>query len=333
MERGKMSFGLVGELPKRSGRELWIERLYALKLKQALPLEEKVELSRARIKDWYEYWHGNVAVSFSGGKDSTVLLDLVRGEYPEAEAIFVNTGLEYPEIVSFVKTINNVTILRPLKNFRQVIEDCGWPLVSKQIAADVHRLRVKKDREGIHNPAWRFLYDAPFKISDACCHSLKTGPLRKWTKGTGRMPITGTMAHESYRRKWTYVKAGKCNVTWGQNPRSNPMSFWTTQDVLRYLKDKKLPISSIYGDIVESYEGRLSTSKEQRTGCVFCCFGLHMEKGPNRFERLARTHPGLHDYVMNKLGLKEVLAWLRTNAPYNLRGKFKDGYDRQNTLF
>lgn len=80
---------------------------------QKWSLERKIQVAQTRIIEWYQHWDGQVYVSFSGGKDSTVLLDLVRRIYPEVEAIFCDTGLEYPEIRQFVKEFENVTILRP----------------------------------------------------------------------------------------------------------------------------------------------------------------------------------------------------------------------------
>ena len=56
---------------------------------QSLPLEAKIVKSQLRIREWYEYWNGEVYVSFSGGKDSTVLLHLVRELYPDVPLCFV----------------------------------------------------------------------------------------------------------------------------------------------------------------------------------------------------------------------------------------------------
>ena len=78
-------------------------KLEELKLMQNYPLWMKVEKTKQRIREWYEYYNGEVYVSFSGGKDSTVLLHLVRSIYPDVEAVFSDTGLEYPEIKEFVK--------------------------------------------------------------------------------------------------------------------------------------------------------------------------------------------------------------------------------------
>lgn len=101
---------------------------------QSLPLEQKVILTRARLRDWYTYCKGNVYVSFSGGKDSTVLLDIARQMYPHIPAVFVDTGLEYPEIRDFVRTFDNVIWLKPSKQFRQILMTEGYPVVSKEVS-------------------------------------------------------------------------------------------------------------------------------------------------------------------------------------------------------
>ena len=102
---------------------------------QSLPLSAKIQMTKRRISEWVEYFgEDGVYVSFSGGKDSTVLLDLVRNSYPEIPAVFVDTGLEYPEIREFVRTFENVVWLKPKMNFRQVIEKYGYPFFSKEIS-------------------------------------------------------------------------------------------------------------------------------------------------------------------------------------------------------
>lgn len=72
---------------------------------QSLPLERKIEMTAERIRGWYEYYNGNVAISFSGGKDSTVLMHIARNHWMceyDIKGVFVDTGLEYPEIRQFV---------------------------------------------------------------------------------------------------------------------------------------------------------------------------------------------------------------------------------------
>ena len=113
-----------------------IEELYQW---QALPLGVKVRMTKARIRDWVETWgEDGVYISFSGGKDSTALLHLAREEYPNIKAVFVDTGLEYPEIREFVKKFDNVDWLKSKKTFKQVIADYGYPFISKEVSERIY---------------------------------------------------------------------------------------------------------------------------------------------------------------------------------------------------
>ena len=114
------------------------------------------------------------------------------------------------------------------------------------------------------------------------------------------------------RRTDAYLKTG-CNAFHKAESTSQPMSFWLEQDVLRYLQMTRIPYSPIYGDIVEE-SGKLVTTGAQRTGCMFCMFGLHLEKQPNRFQRMALTHPKQHNFCVNKLGCGKVLDYI--GIPY-----------------
>lgn len=121
-----------------------------LKELQALPLERKIQITQTRIIEWYQHYGGNVCVSFSGGKDSTVLLHIARKLYPDIPAVFSNTGLEYPEIQRFVKSFDNVDIVTPSMNFGQVISTYGYPLIGKEVAEAIYyarRIRPSGERE------------------------------------------------------------------------------------------------------------------------------------------------------------------------------------------
>ena len=109
---------------------------------QSLPLEVKIKKTEQRIKEWVDHWgEDGVYISFSGGKDSTVLLDIARRLYPNLKALFVDTGLEFPEIRNFVRTYNNVDWLKPKKNFRQVVLEDGYPFISKEVSECVYGAR------------------------------------------------------------------------------------------------------------------------------------------------------------------------------------------------
>lgn len=115
---------------------------------RALPLERKIQISQARIIEWYNHYHGNVVVSFSGGKDSTVLLHLVRSIFPDVKAVFSNTGLEYPEIQKHVMHIDNVDIVRPTMRFDEVISTYGYPLIGKEVAEAIYYARRIRSQSG-----------------------------------------------------------------------------------------------------------------------------------------------------------------------------------------
>lgn len=304
-----------------------------LSIMQAWPLERKIQVTQAKIIEWYLHYGGMVAVSFSGGKDSTVLLDLARRAFPDIRAAYVDTGLEYPELREFVKTVPDVVWLRPDMPFPKVIETYGYPVISKEVARRIYYARKGslwaiqhlngKNRDGSSSvfaerfKRWAFLADAPFLVSDQCCQVMKEKPLDRFRKETGLQPIIGTMACESRRRQKAYLDTG-CNAFTKSKPSSQPMSFWMEQDVLQYLKMTGIPYASgIYGDIIEE-KGKLTTTGAKRTGCMFCMFGVHLEKSPNRFEKMALTHPKQHDYCINRLGCGKVLDYI--GVPYGRNG-------------
>lgn len=384
-----------------------VHEAWELKQMQSLPLEAKIRMTQDRIKSWYESWTrfdivndatgkkrsvtldtrdrwakpdlkpsewieaewpGAVCVNFSGGVDSTVLKHIVDSMYDDVPSMFVNTGLEYPEIQQFVKDVKSgkwdcfnpdVVIVRPEMRFDEVLKKYGYPVIGKkqseviglarknieqgkyslrlrtlgvtpeeaenlglELPSEEMLARYEKTADGsIYNiPQYKYLLDAEFDVSAYCCTVMKKNPLFRYQKETGRKPFLGTMAHESTIRKSAWLKNG-CNAFDSVHPASTPLAFWTKQDVLHYIKKYDVPYCPVYGDIqikqvVDNdrvFEGQinmidylgcyeqedtLETTGCDRTGCIFCMFGCHLEKEPNRFQRLKQTHPRQYEYCI-----------------------------------
>lgn len=302
----------------------------------AMDVQDKEILTYEKLDEWYTAWGGQCYVSFSGGKDSTVLaylaaryLSSFRTPPWELNLVFVNTGLEYPEIQKFVneyadwlrkkfpRVTINLTRLRPKMNVRQVVTKYGYSIISKDVALRIETARRSPDsrsmkllrgevlradgEKSMYNcEKWGYLLTAPFLISDRCCGIMKKSPAKSYEHRADVKPMTATMADEGRRRFLTWTATG-CNAFDGKRPMGKPMSFWTEQDVLRFIVERGLPYASVYGDIVASdgdndyaetlIDCKLHCTGCQRTGCMFCAFGAHLEKGINRFQRMKETHP------------------------------------------
>lgn len=331
---------------------------------QGWTLERKIRVTQLRIMEWYEYFNGKAVISFSGGVDSVVLFDLARRIYPKIEAVFVNTTMEFPEIIRFVRSFDNVTVIRPKTNYSEVIKKYGYPVISKEISNYIHRMKtyngcMEAYKNKIHlkseewlrenfsavpfsfmkcmfgfskrtseefirtgimpkskyciSREWRYLIEAPFKISDRCCYHLKKAPIKKYCKETGNTTIVGTLAEESLMRRQVWLKQG-CNAFNATEPKSAPLSFWTKQDILRYLKFTKIPYCDLYGRIQETQTGLLKFSGYQRTGCAGCLYGCHLDKTPNRLQMLKISHPAIYNYLFDKLNYGMVCDYI--GLPY-----------------
>lgn len=288
----------------------------------AKPLEEKIQISIARIIEWYETWNGQVYVSNSGGVDSTVLSDLVHRIYPDVPDVYCDTGLEYPELREFILGKPNVVVLKPSVynrhtrkyehiSFPEIIQKYGYPLISKEQSAFIQEyrdtkseklrnIRINGNKYGMGKISKKWLKfteeDCNIPVGDKCCDIMKKNPSKRFEHESGLHPYIGTMAEESDQRKSNWLKFG-CNAFDKDRPTSHPLSFWTKSDVLEYLYKYNIPYASVYGDIIQ-VDGKYTTTGCKRTGCVFCGYGCHLEKEPNKFQALAETHPKLYDYCM-----------------------------------
>lgn len=308
-----------------------MSRQSELKKYQVLPLNYKVALAESRINEAVEkFGLENCYVSFSGGKDSTVLLHIARRLYPSIKAVFFDTGLEYPEIRDFVKTLENVEWLRPKTSFKKVLDKYGFPVISKSIAMAISRMRnavkfIKNttDKDSISakeiqidlrlnggvNPTsgrtqntgvipkkWHDLaLNGYYKISDECCNALKKKPAKRYYKEHGGCALIGTMASDSMNRRLDYYKHG-CNAFDKKMPQARPLMFWNESDVWQYIKENGVKYCKVYDMGCD------------RTGCIFCLFGI--EKDRDRFVRLKQTHPKQWEYCIDVLGYDKILASL-----------------------
>lgn len=286
---------------------------------QSLPLDIKIAKTKLRIKEWVEeFGLEGVYVSYSGGKDSEVLLDICRSLYPNIKAVFVNTGQEFPETIKQVLMRKNqgynIDIVIPKMKFSEVVKEYGYPVVSKEQSCYIKEYRESKSEElklirwnGINgswkiSEKWKYLTEVDFKISDKCCYFLKKKPMFTYEKETKRKAIIGTMADESSGRKRSYLITG-CNSFEKGRPQSRPLGFWKEEDIWEYIKEFNLEINEMY-----TKHGRT------RTGCYGCLFGCHIEEqktGTNRIVELSKTHPLLYNYLMEELDYKTIMPILK----------------------
>ena len=379
---------------------------------QSMSLNDKIRMTKYRIKEWVNtYGEDGVYLSFSGGKDSTVLGHIIREvcRYKNIPFVFVDVPTQYPELKQFAQTFDNLVILKPKISFAEVCEKYGFPMFSKEISecvadsrkyvkilnertnertnelpyayrmADLLGIERRADKEnkaftdlkmgnipseilkapvrakqlfGVKCDGFGSMYDrskylfmlnAQFEVSNQCCRVMKKQPMHQYNKDTGRVPITAQMASESKLKAPQWLQNG-CNGFNLKIPTSNPMSFWTEQDVLLYIKENNLPICSVYGEVVTDYEAMgqcdnqmsfadfgifdserplLKTTGCQRTGCVLCGFGCHLEKEPNRFQMLKETHPKFHNllYVLKNNGVTyaEAIDWVNEHGNMNIK--------------
>lgn len=282
-----------------------------------LPYEAKLQLSANRIREWYENYGGAVYISFSGGLDSTVLVHMAERVLGRSiPKVYVNTGLEFPQIQRFVRSFDNVEILYPEMNFREVLMTYGYPLISKEVATKIRKLRhgdlspryrnylLNGDERGSLGKlpnCWKFLIEAPFDVSEYCCIVMKEKPLNEYARRTDRVPYIGITQDEGFMRQRQYNRTG-CNVYDAKRPKSQPLGFWRRQDILRYAVENNLRICSVYGTILQK-NGIYFNTGEQRTGCMYCAMGCHMEKQPNRYQRLHENDINTYKFIMKSIDM------------------------------
>ena len=296
-----------------------------LKYRQAMPLGMKIAYTKTRMKAWYERYNGDIYGAFSGGKDSTVGMNILWEMYPDVPGVFANTGNELDSVVDFVRGYGDkVTWVKPKVTMDEIIAKYGYPVPSKEQAGFINELKRTNSESlartrwfgnkwgrGKVADKWKKLLNAPFDVTHKCCNHLKIHPTSEYRKETDRKTMTFVMADESALRTQTYLRFG-CNAFDMKDPTSRPMIFWTEADVLEYITVNKLPIASAYGKIEK---GRCTGL--QRTGCKNCLFGIDREKGENRIQRLARVEPEAYRHCIEDLRYDIVMDFIGVDwRPY-----------------
>lgn len=276
-----------------------------LRQRQGWPLNQKIDHTCGAIESFVNYCkeHERTAyVSFSGGLNSTVLLDIAR-QFVDCDmlGVFDNTGNEYPEIIRFVKQTPNIAIIQPKMTPRQVLERYGFPLVSKEQSQGIYqvrhcksektrkrRLEGSKVRSATIALKWRYLINEPYEVSPLCCDVLKKRPFHRYDRETQSLGMVGTMTEESDLRQAQYLRRGGCNSFAEDISKSKgfPLSIWRDSDCWDYIHKLNIPYSPIY-----------DVPGIRRTGCMFCGFGAQF-KNDCRFSILYQRYPTIYHHVL-----------------------------------
>jgi len=281
-----------------TGVVFYKDRLEQLRALQSLSLRKKIELSEGFITHLL-CDHKHPIVAWSGGRDSTVLLSLVLQQKPDVEVAWVDTGVEFPECVRFIKRIKNewglnLHVAKAETSFWKVVEEYGWPMLGKGGSGYWWSRADRLEREGKTKLA-KATRDA--QISAACCRILKEKPMRKLCRSLGvDCIIVGNLVSESRQRFLTWAKKGQCYFNQKEmRCTAWPLAWWTHEDILQFHRKVRLPYSPIY-DMGHS-----------RNGCWPCLMDIRFPD--NKLKALRQSHPKLWRFIIvNKgLGVRIVL--------------------------
>lgn len=291
-------------------KELLRFRGNLLNTRMHYPLDYKIMLAKRRIKTAIDA-HGinNCYISFSGGKDSTVLSHLILSMGYKIEHVYSNTRLEYPECVNFAnkwckKHNVKLTMVFPDVMPIDIWKKYGYPMFSKEVSEILERTRNHKSV----NPkklkrVEKFIQYKDLKLSSRCCYFLKKKPMIEWQKKSGKtVAIMGVRAEESQMRRAVWVRKGCIYQTKKQKQTVvHPIVFFTDKDIWEYAKRFKIKFADIY------YKGF------DRNGCYCCGFGCHLTND-NNFVKLKKINPTLWKNVMNHWGFQKICKKCNINT-------------------
>ena len=251
-----------------------------------------VEKAKNRIETLYYQTAGACYLSFSGGKDSTVVLALIKMLGLKIPAVFCDTKIELDATYNFVKWVDKnyypITIVKPEKSFSEVLKEYGKPIKSKMKSRALrsyqnnpeyktakHLFNQESHRLSIASKDFHILHpDFEIKISPACCDYLKKKPFKTYMKETGSGGyFTGERVAEGGARAFNAelrVKEGKpiCTRISGHYIIKSPVIDWSDEMVEEFIKRENVPLSEAY-----------TKYGCKRTGCCCCPFSQELAEG------------------------------------------------------
>lgn len=258
-----------------------------------LPPDLKLKWTKDRIMQFYHHFAGSVFLSFSGGKDSQVLAEIIRSmgkPYSDIELVFFDTHNEDKSVYEVVDRYGATVVPSPYTP-KEVVEKVGYPLFNKELAhvidaiqrglPYIEKTKNENNRKLIEEATGRLgiFTRSPLRISDKCCTISKKNPSKEFTKKTGKEPIVATLAVESYLRMQQYLKRG-CNAFEGKI-QSTPIAFWKKDEILQYVADNDIKLADCYGAKITNYpllgHKKCTLCGKQQTGCLYCGFGKGVE--------------------------------------------------------
>ena len=246
-----------------------------------------------KIKSMNELYdlENNAYISFSGGKDSTVLSHLIDEALPNNKIprVYLNTGIEYKSIVAYVERErerdSRIIIIAPSKNIKSILEKYGYPFKSKEHSKKVYEWKAG----GRYNSLLRYFNQIPsdyrtcpkslmyqigadfnLKISNKCCMKLKKEPMAKYEKESARyIAITGMTKAEGGQR--INLSCIITDNTTGKVKRFHPLSVITQENKQWedwYIQERKIELCELY----------YPPFNFKRTGCKGCPFSLDLQE-------------------------------------------------------
>ena len=260
------------------------------------------------------------SLACSAGKDSTVLLHLIRKYKADIINIYGDTTIEFPECIKFARWLRNewnlnYYVARPDVTFWWVVKEYGWPLMGKTfgvggVAHKTSRKQFFDDLAAKGELTGQYAIQSEVPISSACCTFLKERPSQKLQR---KLEVDGVflgiMASESRQRMFNFLEYGEWYYPKSQKVwKCHPLAIWNDEDIWSYIRRYDVPYSTLY-DMGYHDEKTGEWISHKRNGCMFC--GMDLCFPNNHLAIMRRTHPKAWNMLMRKMGLGKVLLALR----------------------